>query len=286
MGIKLNVGASPIWHKEGWMILDHKASRVSKDCIRGDAVNINLENESCSLIFCSHTLEHIPHFKIQKVLMEFSRVLEIGGTMRILVPDLRKIAEAYVKRDEDFFKQALEENEAIRRDLGMGGMLMNFIVSPGQDTVLLSRNLSEFIGGYAHIYAYDFEMLETLLSDCGFDDIQQMEFSKSSVSEMEEPLHVDGFEKKWQTLNKKFYKKNGLIHEYKNGHYHINFSITGFDRSPITSLIVEAKKNKNMTIEEVLDINGEEALNYNRYGFSLLYDEEVKRKLKLLNILI
>ena len=39
-------------------------------------------------------------------------------------------------------------------------MLMNFIVSPGQDTALLNRNLNNFIAGYAHLYAYDFEMLK------------------------------------------------------------------------------------------------------------------------------
>ena len=244
MGIKLNVGASPIWHKEGWTVLDHKASRNSENFIKGDAVDINLDNESCSIIFCSHVLEHIPHFKVQKMLMEFSRVLEIDGTLRLLTPDLRKIARAYVERDEEFFKRALEEDESVRRDLGIGGMFVNFIVSPGQDTILLDRDLSEFIGGYAHLYAYDFEMLKILLSNCGFGDIKQMGFCVSLIPELKEPLHVEGFEKKWQNFNKKFYRENGLVHEYKNGHYHINFSVTGFDRDPLTSLIVEAKKTK------------------------------------------
>ena len=85
-------------------------------------------------------------------------------------------------------------------------------------------------------------MLEILLSQAGFKMIKQMEFCKSSVAELEEPLHVEGFEREWQNLNKKFYANNGLIHKYQDGKYHINFSLTGFDRDPYSSLIVEAVK--------------------------------------------
>lgn len=111
-----------------------------------------------------------------------------------------------------------------------------------------------------------------------------MEFCKSSVPELEEPLHVVGLKKEWQNFTKKFYQDNGLVHEYKNGRYNINFSLTGFDRNPLTSLIMEAKKERNVTIDDVVDMNSEQAKNYNHYGFSLLYDEEVRKKMQLLNI--
>ena len=42
---------------------------------------------------------------------------------------------------------------------------MNFIVSPGQDTILLDRNLNKFIAGYAHLYVYDFHMMKILLKN-------------------------------------------------------------------------------------------------------------------------
>ena len=45
----------------------------------------------------------------------------------------------------------------MRRDLGIGGMSMNFIVSPGQDTVLVDRGLKNFISGMAHVYLYDYD---------------------------------------------------------------------------------------------------------------------------------
>jgi hypothetical protein len=284
VSIKLNIGASPIWHKDGWMILDHKASQNNDQYIIGDATNVCLDNNTCDAIFCSHVLEHIPHYKIQKVIFEFSRILKIGGIVRILTPDLYRIAKAYVEKDEDFFNAALKEDENIRTDLGFGGRFMNFIVSPGQDTLLLDRTMSEVIGGYAHIYSYDIEMLTTLLEQAGFDDVKAMPFCRSSLTELEEPLHVKGLPSKWQNLNKEFYARNNLIHEYKNGKYNINFEVTGFDRDPVTSLIVECKKTRNANIQDVVDINGNSAKNYNRYGYSLMYDKHIQDKLKILGV--
>ena len=58
--IKLNVGASPIWSKEGWHTLDHKARTQTNTSIQGDAANIPLDDDTCSMVFTSHMLEHIP----------------------------------------------------------------------------------------------------------------------------------------------------------------------------------------------------------------------------------
>ena len=103
--IKLNVGASPIWTKEGWHTLDHKAAREkSETSIMGDASDAPLEDCSCETIFSSHMFEHIPHVKLESILIEFNRVLEKDGILRILTPDLKKIAKAYAKTDEEFFK--------------------------------------------------------------------------------------------------------------------------------------------------------------------------------------
>ena len=143
--IKLNVGASPIWSKTGWHTLDHKTRDVVETSIAGDATNIPLENGSCSTVFTSHMFEHIPHVKLEDILLEFNRVLEKDGVLRILTPDLRKVAEAYVKEDDEFFREAKLEDESLRTDLGYGGMFMNFIVSPGQDTALYDKGLSKFI---------------------------------------------------------------------------------------------------------------------------------------------
>ena len=57
-------------------------------------------------------------------------------------------------------------------------MLMNFIVSPGQDTILLDRDLNKFIAGYAHLYAYDFNMMKIILKNVALITLLKKNFVK------------------------------------------------------------------------------------------------------------
>ncbi len=283
MTIKLNIGASPIWRQDGWHVLDHKLQENTKTAIAGDAANINLPDQSCEAIFCSHMFEHIPHTKLPLVVCEINRLLEPGGIFRMLTPDLEIITRAYVEKDESFFKEALAEDENIRTDLGFGGMFMNFVVSSGQDTALLDRNLKSFIGGYAHLYNYDYDMMNIMLSRLGFK-CRKAEFNDSEIIEMQTPLHVEGLNPEWQNFNKQFYLKNNLVHRLINGTYEINFKTTGFDRDPLTSLIVEAKKIKYVNKKEAdMQFNYSQK-NYNRYGYSLLSDNAFRDRLEELGI--
>ena len=198
--MKINLGAGPNWHKDNWYVLDHKIKKNSGLKIGGDLNKIKLKSNSCKLVFISHTLEHIPHIQIQNVLTEINKIMKKNSTVRILVPDLQTIATAYVRKDKKFFKVAKEEDHSIRTDLGLGGMFLNFIVSPGQDTVLLNRNLTGFIAGYAHLYAYDFDMMKKLLQLTGFYEIKKMKFCKSKISDFREPCHILGGSKKYNNL--------------------------------------------------------------------------------------
>jgi len=163
--------------------------------------------------------------------------------------------------------------------LGFGGMFMNFVVSPGQDTALFNRNLDEFIAGYAHLYSYDFKMLEILLSRTGFNEIKDKEFCDSELEDYKEPLHVVGMEPVWNNFNKEFYLQNNLIHHYdeETGKYNINFKTTGFDRDPLTSLIIEAKKETNIDLNKFDDLNNSN-MNYNKYAWSLMKDDNFVNK--------
>ncbi len=277
--IKLNIGASPIWSEKGWHILDHKLNKNSEFKIAGEASEIKLKSRSCSVVFCSHVFEHIPHFNLPRVVAEINRVLSLGGIFRILTPDLEKVCKAYVKKDIEWFKKAKSEDENLRTDLGLGGMLMNFIVSPGQDTALIDRNLKKFIAGYAHLYSYDYNMLSTILKKAGFS-CRKAKFNDSKIKEMQTPLHVKGYNPTWSNLNKLFYKKNKLVHKLVKGKYIINFDLNGFDRDPETSLIIEAKKVKNVSAQKVENFFNKSKKNYNIYSKSLLADKKFKRILK------
>jgi SAM-dependent methyltransferase len=274
--IKLNIGASPIWEKEGWHTLDHKYKGKDNYKISGDISKIRLPDKSCSVVFCSHIFEHIPHIKLPLAIAEINRVLEKNGVLRILTPDLEKICKAYAKKDKNFFKKALEEDENIRTDLGLGGMLMNFIVSPGQDTALLNRNLDKFIAGYAHLYSYDYKMMSIILKKNGFIP-RKASFNDSKIKEMIIPMHVKNLKPIWQNLNKKFYKKEKLMHKLIKGKYKINFKTTGFDRDPFTSLIIEAVKHKNVNKNKIDQFFNNSNKNYNKYAYSLNTDKQFLR---------
>lgn len=280
--MKINLGASRHWVKENWAVLDHRVEKSQGFQIAGDIAAMQLESGSCDLVFLSHVIEHIPHLKIQSVMMEINRVMKIGATVRILVPDLFRLAQAYVRNDTEYFAEARAEDESIRQDLGIGGSFMNFMVSPGQDTILLDRSLSYFIAGYAHLYAYDATMMRLMLENYGFGDVRQRGFCESEHPDFQEPLHVVGLPAQWASFNQKFYRENGLIHRQHKGEYEINFKVTGFDKNPLTSLIVEARKVSEFTLSAENDMNGEQARNYNHYGLSMLHNSSFRGKLDVL----
>ena len=54
------------------------------------------ENGSAELIYASHFLEYFDDEKAKEVLAEWHRVLEVGGILRLAVPNFEKIAQAYI----------------------------------------------------------------------------------------------------------------------------------------------------------------------------------------------
>ncbi|HWU56059.1 MAG TPA: class I SAM-dependent methyltransferase [Rhizomicrobium sp.] len=219
----LNLGAGPLWRRPGWTTIDHKHNWWRR---ADTAWRLSFSAQSFDWVFSSHMLEHIPHFKIDAVLKECNRVLKPGGKIRLVCPNLEVFARAYVANDTETFDKLCTEDTTIRQDLGLGGRLMNFLVSPGADSFMFSRN-GEIIGGYAHVYSYDFEMMKTLLERHGFGDVIKSDFGQSEVAEMREPLHVIGSAPVWSVEREWPDRSAGT---------------TGFDRSPHSSLFVEATK--------------------------------------------
>lgn len=165
MGIKLNLGAGKGWSKDGWDVVDHKLK--DKNGRRVQAWNLPYENESVDVVFTSYMLEHISHFLIEKTICEVNRILIPGGALRIMIPDLRKAAIAYINNDKSVW------GKLNKFSLGIGHAFVNTVVSTGSDNILLD-NEGELIGGYAHVYAYDFDMMEKLLSRYGFVNIREV----------------------------------------------------------------------------------------------------------------
>jgi hypothetical protein len=52
---------------------------------------------SCKAIFCCHTLEHLTYQGALKALRNMYDLLVVNGTLRIIVPDLRRLAMVYLE---------------------------------------------------------------------------------------------------------------------------------------------------------------------------------------------
>ncbi len=76
---------------------------VGMDCDSHPGVNLvgdisdlsRFKDGEVSEIYCSHAFEHFPHTQADKVLAEWARVLEPGGTLYIAVPDFARCVELY-----------------------------------------------------------------------------------------------------------------------------------------------------------------------------------------------
>ncbi|MBI2120111.1 MAG: methyltransferase domain-containing protein [Parcubacteria group bacterium] len=60
-----------------------------------------LNDDFADFLYASHTLEHVSHLELPKILKEWARVIKKGGTIRLSVPDFDKIIEIYHSSKND-----------------------------------------------------------------------------------------------------------------------------------------------------------------------------------------
>jgi SAM-dependent methyltransferase len=106
---------------------------------------------SAEAVYSSHTLEHLSREDGRRFLLECHRVLEPGGLIRIVVPDLRQAVDDYLqgKVPADDFVEAL-------------GVLYIPSAHP------IKRKLAPFVQ-FPHKCMYDTPRLVQILYETGFD---------------------------------------------------------------------------------------------------------------------
>lgn len=169
----IHFGPGSGWEKpnKDWITIDI-------DPQRGDIVmdlnkfsKFDIETNSISSIYASHTFEHVSMLVIDKLWSDCSRILKKGGVMRIIVPDPVKSMNEYISGNKNFslFKHRRKHNpewtlfECLKAD---------FISKSGQPQ-LLGNN------GLAHQNAWDFETIKKQLIKCGFSSATRSQFQKS-----------------------------------------------------------------------------------------------------------
>jgi len=229
---KINIGAGAHWQQDGWDVLDNGIGDYSPEWKhKGKCWQTGLPSGAYDIVFCSHMLEHIPHFRLERTIAEFNRILKPGGTLRVLVPDIKQAARAYVDGDVSYFSGSKHFSD----HLGIGGAFVRTLISPGQQTLAMSREMDELIGSYAHLYGFDDEMLKIVLEKWGFGEVAVSTPGGSPIEELRQFQHLvhDGkiYDMKDSFVVAGEYRKSG-----RTWHF------AGFDKRSKKQVVIEAKK--------------------------------------------
>jgi len=101
-------------------------------------------------IFSCATLEHLLFIQTERLIGEFSRILQPGGKLTIAVPDLKKICHSYVDGTLPY------------------PWIVKYIYGE-----LTESSVMEFD---CHKSAYDFNVLSAIIRNSGFRDIEEVEY--------------------------------------------------------------------------------------------------------------
>jgi predicted SAM-dependent methyltransferase len=167
-GVSLNVGAGAL-SLPGFVNLDRFPA--SPEVLYWDFRKpLPLADAAVRHVHCEHFIEHLEHHDALALLAEFRRVLEPGGTLRLICPDAGRYIRAYCAGDAAFFR-ALER---------LGGA-----AKPFEHPIEVINQMFRMAG--AHRFAWDYEALEAALAGVGFVGIR-----RSSIGEPDAGGEVDG----------------------------------------------------------------------------------------------
>jgi predicted SAM-dependent methyltransferase len=104
--LKLNVGCGRRFHQD-WVNIDLRSH--SKQVIECDVTQgLPFSADTFEAVYHSHVLEHLVPDEGKKLVEECFRVLQPGGILRIVIPDLERIARLYLQSH----RSAWDGNEA------------------------------------------------------------------------------------------------------------------------------------------------------------------------------
>lgn len=159
-GLKVNLACGS-FTKSDWISVD--ASTASRAALYWDLQQrLPFPDRSCAYAFCEHFLEHLPYPDgVQRFIAECYRILEDGGTLRLVLPDAEKFINAYAGADTAFLEKAAPQAASSMEALNL---------------IFHGEPLGE------HYYAYDFHTLSDILTLAGFREILKAENGIGSIA--------------------------------------------------------------------------------------------------------
>lgn len=148
----------------------------------GDIVSgLPIESGSCKAVYASHVLEHLCLDDGRAALRETRRILAEGGLFRVVVPDLRILADRFAASDRT-------------DDQACMSFMMDSLLGTaerGQSVLARARRL---FGKSQHLWMWDQPSLEAELRRAGFSLTRRAYFGDSSdpmFSAVEDPLRFE-----------------------------------------------------------------------------------------------
>jgi len=158
---------------EDWLNIDAGGDELPLNVNWG----LPLPDGCASFVYSAHLVEHLRYNDQAPVfLREVHRILDKGGTARIVVPDLKKLLVAYAKGDREFFK-ARQESYPLSE-----GFLQDCVAT--LDYILLFCGASAQILNYNHKFGYDFTSLRKMLLGAGFSEVTESDYQGSGHPEL------------------------------------------------------------------------------------------------------
>jgi predicted SAM-dependent methyltransferase len=168
--VKLNFGCGPRI-LPGWLNIDGWWTE-GIDYVCDLRQPLPLSDGSCRYIFTEHCFEHIDRQFRSAVIREWSRLLCPSGVLRIVGPGCAQFAEAYLRRDVEWFRNV---NPEIKNS---------------------AEGLNEIFRNHFHRFIDDFESLSSQLKAQGFRRVEESGHLSSRVPELrvdlDEPSRVPG----------------------------------------------------------------------------------------------
>lgn len=95
MSVKLNLGCGTK-KREGWVNID-SAKECNPDLLHDLTLPLPFEDQSVDEIVVEAVLEHFDKYARYFIVFDWARVLKVGGSITISVPDFQKIIHRYFK---------------------------------------------------------------------------------------------------------------------------------------------------------------------------------------------
>ena len=136
-------------------------------------------NGSATAIYASHVLEHLYLEDGQNLMTECFRVLQPGGVLRVVVPDLRAIVEEYLGNGVSE-KKGTDSESPRPADLFNQRLLMRWPTPASSN--LFYRLYDSWEDFHSHKWMYDEDSLVALFSKKGFVEVERKDCFQSRIA--------------------------------------------------------------------------------------------------------